>query len=98
MKEMYKIAGISKQAMWSHNRREMGRVSQVSDVVREMNKIRGEHKRMGCRHMYFICKEHTPVGRDAFERIGLENGFRLVRKRKINKPPGASEWKFIQIE
>ncbi len=85
MKELCKIASISKQALWSHNKREDERRSIADQVIAKMVKIRKYHKRMGSRCMYYGCDEPPPVGRDIFERIGLENGFRLKRQRNVYK-------------
>ncbi len=85
MKELYKIAGISKQALWSHNKREQERTCQAGLVISAIRHIRKNHKRMGCRRIYYACKDVSPVGRDLFERVGLENGFRLKRKRNVTK-------------
>jgi len=85
MKEMYAIAGISKQALWSHARREQERMGEVDQVLGIMKSIRKNHKRMGCRRMYYAAKSSSPMGRDRFEQAGLENGFRLQRKRNVCK-------------
>jgi transposase InsO family protein len=85
MKELCKVAGISKQALWSHNKRKRERCLITDLIIGEIEKIRKDHKRMGSRRMYFSCKESIPVGRDIFERTGLENGFRLKRLRNIQK-------------
>jgi len=85
MKEFLKIAGISKQALWSHHKREQVRSTVTGQVIAAMEKIREDHKRMGSRLMYYCCEETPPVGRDLFERIGLENGFRLKRVRNVHK-------------
>lgn len=85
MKALCKIVGISKQALWSHKKREQVHCSKIEQVIAAMNQIRKDHKRMGSRRMYFACHEIPPVGRDIFERIGLTNGFRLRRLRNIRK-------------
>jgi len=46
MKELYKIVGISKQALWSHSKREQVRCFKTEQVVAAMNQIRKDHKRM----------------------------------------------------
>jgi putative transposase len=91
MKEMYQAAGISKQALWKHRRREGQVASETGEVVRIMKGIRERHKRMGCRHMYYIGKSVSPVGRDIFERIGLSNGFRVKRIRSVVKTTWAQK-------
>lgn len=85
MKELLKIAGISKQALWGYRKRELVRSFRIAQVIATMNDIRKDHKRMGSRRMYFACIESPPVGRDLFERIGLESGFRLVRMHNVQK-------------
>jgi len=85
MKELYSIAGISKQAIWSHNRREQERMDEVDQVVGIIKNIRKNNKRMGCRRMYYVPTNASSVGRDRFEQIGLENGFRVQRKRNVAK-------------
>ena len=98
MKELCKIAGISKQALWSHNKREQVRCSKTEQVIAAMNQIRKDHKRMGSRRMYFACNEIPPVGRDIFERIGLEKGFRSNVCEISGKQHGANALKYSQTE
>lgn len=85
MKELHQIAGISKQALWSHNKRQQQRTATEASVVDHIAHIRKEHPRMGCRRMYYFDREFSLVGRDAFEKIGLENGFRLKRRRNARR-------------
>lgn len=85
MKDLHTIAGITKQALWKYKKRQERVINTTRQVVETMNDIRKRHKRMGSRHMYFTCKEIQPVGRDAFEQIGLANGFRVKRKRNVIK-------------
>lgn len=81
MKELYQFAGISKQGLWKHQRRQVYRNTIAEQCVSMMNKTRVNHKRMGCRAMYYAAVEKPPVGRDIFEEIGLSNGFRVKRKK-----------------
>lgn len=81
MKELYQIAGISKQGLWKHQRRRGYRNTITEQCVSIMNKTRVNHKRMGCRAMYYAAEQTPPVGRDIFEEIGLSNGFRIKRKK-----------------
>jgi len=85
MKDLYAVAGITKQALWKHKKRQEIVDSTTRQIVEKIKDIRKRHKRMGCRHMYFACNETLPVGRDAFEQIGLANGFRVKRKRNAMK-------------
>jgi len=85
MKDLYTVAGITKQALWKHKKRQEIVYNTTRGIVEKIKDIRKRHKRMGCRHMYFACNEPLPVGRDAFEQIGLANGFRVKRKRNVMK-------------
>jgi transposase InsO family protein len=85
MKDLYAVAGITKQALWKHKKRQEIVDNTTRQIVKKIKDIRKRHKRMGCRHMYFACNETLPVGRDAFEQIGLANGFRVKRKRNAMK-------------
>lgn len=85
MKDMYAIAGISKQALWKHNKRQE-EVAWISGKVVDMIKgVRKNHKRMGCRRIYYTSKKPLPIGRDLFEQIGFANGFKLKLKRNVMK-------------
>jgi len=82
---MYTVAGISKQALWKHNKRqeEVSRINgEVVDMIRD---IRTRHKRMGCRRIYYTVHDRLPIGRDLFEQIGFANGFKLKFKRNVMK-------------
>ena len=85
MKELYQITGISKQAMWSHNKRQEIQMKIEEQVIDMIKDIRKDHKRMGCRRMHYACKDSPPVGRDSFEHIAFKNGYRLKRKRNVIK-------------
>jgi hypothetical protein len=85
MKDLYAVAGISKQALWKYRERE-GKMKQIiENAVGIMKGIRTRHKRMGCRSMYFANQKPIDVGRDIFEQIGFANGFKLHLKRNKQK-------------
>lgn len=80
MKELYSVAGISKQALWKYNERQAKVRGITEDIVKIMKDIRIRHKRMGCRSMYYTSQKPIPIGRDIFEEIGFANGFKLHHK------------------
>jgi putative transposase len=80
MKELYIVAGISKQALWKYNERQDKVRGITEDIVKIIKDIRVRHKRMGCRSMYYANQQPIPVGRDIFEKIGFANGFKLNHK------------------
>ena len=85
MKDMYIIAGISKQALWQHRKRQEEMALITSEVVTMIEDVRINHKRMGCRRIYYTSKKPLPIGRDLFEQIGFANGFKLKLKRNVMK-------------
>ena len=85
MKDLYSVAGLSKQALWKYKVRQERTRQVVTQMVKVMGQIRKSHKRMGSRSMYYTWTEPLPVGRDIFEQIGLSNGFRVKRRRNVHK-------------
>lgn len=85
MKALLIVAEISKQAMWKYRQGELTNHQVVVQAVGLINETRKNHKRMGCRTMYFRWKHLFPLGRDAFERIGFLNGYKLKIKRNMKK-------------
>lgn len=85
MKDLYNIAGISKQALWQHNKCQEEASRIVSKVVGLIEKTRVNHKRMGCRRIYYTAQGLLPVGRDLFEQIGFANGYKLKIKKNVMK-------------
>ena len=81
MKDLYSVAGISKQGLWKYREREEKMKQIIQDTVGIMKDIRIRHKRMGCRSMYYANQRPIAVGRDIFEQIGFANGFKLHLKR-----------------
>jgi transposase InsO family protein len=81
MKDLYTVAGISKQALWKFREREERKKQIIEEIVGVMKDIRSRHKRMGCRSMYYANRKPISVGRDIFEQIGFANGFKLHLKR-----------------
>jgi putative transposase len=85
MKELYSVAGITKQSLWKHRKYQERTIFQVDQVIKAIEKKRKDHRKMGVRSLFYMVKEESPVGRDIFERIGLSNGFRIKRTRSIIK-------------
>lgn len=85
MKDLLSIVGLSKQGFWKHNRREEKKQAIADDVIAIINEKRKNHKRMGCRSIYYSCAEPVPVGRDIFEKIGFANGYKLRKKPNVVK-------------
>lgn len=81
MKDLLELAGLSKQALWKAQRRELNMSDKIAQSLAIIQRIRRRHKRMGCRSIYDMSQKDSPVGRDKFIEIGLANGYRLKRRR-----------------
>lgn len=84
MKDLYSIAGISKQALHQSRIRNESKLNITQQVKAECSVIRKNHPRMSCRRMYTRIKKPLGIGRDIFEQIGFANGFkvRVIRNKK----------------
>jgi transposase InsO family protein len=76
MKDVYEMAGISKQAVHQHRTREVQAAYKVNEIFEQASKIRMAHPGSGCRKMALdmVCKGW---GRDKIENLLLYNGYRI---------------------
>ena len=76
MKDVYEVAGITKQALHQHRIRELQRGTKAYEFFEQADKIREEHPKAGCRKMALdlSCKGW---GRDKTEQLLLRNGYRV---------------------
>lgn len=85
MKDLFNLIGLSRQALWKYNKREAYKRELIAHTIVMIKKIRKRHKRMSCRAIHAVASIQPMVGRDRFEAIGLENGYRLKRRRNKRK-------------
>ena len=85
MKDMYAIAGISKQALWKDNKRQEEWDRIISATVDKIKEVRKHHKRMSCRKIYYTVEVPLSIGRDRFEQICFANGFKIKLRRNKMK-------------
>ena len=85
--DLYACAGVSKQSMYKYRKAEERHYKQEVLVVAAMQKMRKSHRKMSSRKVYCNQKEafNIEVGRDKFEAIAFENGYRVKRKRQVQK-------------
>jgi putative transposase len=79
MKDIQLVAGVTKQALYKHNKKQGERSLLVSSVFESVDRIREEHPMMGCRSIYDIIKPIS-LGRDKLESLLLNNGYRVRYK------------------
>lgn len=76
MKQVYEVAGLSKQALHQYRIRELHKADKANQFFEQANEMRKEHPKAGCRKMALdmVCKGW---GRDKIERLLLINGYRV---------------------
>ena len=80
MKDLFSAYGMSKQNFYQRLARLDHRLEEEEQLFHLVHKVRKDHPRMSARTMYRLIQPQT-IGRDKFERLCLENGFR-VKKQK----------------
>jgi putative transposase len=76
MNSLYKIAGLTKQALHQYETRQSHMQLQGETILTLATEIRKEHPKMGCRKMYYLMDPDC-WGRDSFENLLLKNGYRV---------------------
>ena len=82
---LYQMLGITKQAHFKDRVRLAGKQLAAQRALTASASIRKSHPMMGCRKMYHMVGDDLPIGRDRFERILLEHGFRVRFPRNYVK-------------
>ena len=80
MKDLISAFSMSKQNFYQRLAKLDHRSEEEEQLFHLVHKVRKDHPRMSARTMYRMIQPQT-IGRDKFERLCLENGFR-VKKQK----------------
>lgn len=76
---LYEAAGISRQAVWEHFRREAEELALIRRVLGQVDQRRSEHPGEGLEKLYWQLAPEG-MGRDKFCRIFGQLGYRLRRR------------------
>jgi putative transposase len=89
--DVYRVAGISKQAVHKRRIRRLQKANQAIKIFERADEIRKEHPKVGCRKM---ARQLTVRGwgRDKIEEVLLDNGYR-VKYRRLYKRTTYSQHK-----
>lgn len=80
MKDLYSAYGMSKQNFHQRLDKLNHRSDEEGQLLYLVQQVRKDHPRMSARTMYkMICPQ--TLGRDKFERLCLDNGFRVKRQK-----------------
>lgn len=85
MKELYSIAGLSKQGHYRDVEKLKKRDSLIALSLDLAHQIRIDHPGIGCRKIHHALKDEVPVGRDVFEGILLNHGFRVRQPKNFTR-------------
>ena len=89
LRDVYEVAGISRQALHQHRIRELSKAKQAYEFFEQADKIREAHPRAGCRKMALDLRSKG-WGRDKTEQFLLQSGYR------INYPPNYKRTTYAQ--
>lgn len=90
MQDLYNMIGISKQGFYK-KLNELERKEKInSNIITLAKELRKEHRRMGCRKMYYELQSFG-MGRDKVEQLLLSNGFRVPRRRNFTRTTYAGD-------
>lgn len=85
MKDLYSVAGITRQGYHKYLHRSVEPIALEMKVVERIEAERKKHRQMGCRKIYVKAADQFCIGRDRFERIGFKYGYKVQRKRSPRK-------------
>jgi len=78
LNEVYAAAGISKQGVWDHFRRERRELAMIRRVIAQVDDRRAEHPGEGLEKLYWHIQPDE-LGRDKFCRIFMQLGYGVRR-------------------
>lgn len=90
MEDIYAMAGITKQGFYGRLSRAKNLFAKEGTIIEMAREIRVDHKKMGCRKIFDEIKP-CGLGRDRTERVLLDSGFRIPRKRNHQRTTYAGE-------
>jgi putative transposase len=87
---MYKVIGISKQAVFKYNKKELLYEKKIMLLMTEVELIREEHPGCGLEKMYYMLQPAF-IGRDTFIELFMNLGFRVRKFKNYKRTTFSSE-------
>lgn len=84
MNQLYKVVGISKQAVHKSAKRQEILDHKVQILLHEADQLRSEHPGCGIEKMYYTLKPDF-IGRDRFIALFMELGFRIQQHKNYRR-------------
>jgi transposase-like protein len=89
MNQLYKVVGVSKQAVNQYSKRQVLFDKNVQNLIIEAEELRAEHPGCGVEKMYNTLKPDF-IGRDRFIDLFMSLGFRIKKKKNYRRTTYAS--------
>lgn len=89
MNQLYKVIGMSKQAVSQYSKRQSLFDKKVENLIIEAEELRKEHPGCGVEKMYNTLKPDF-IGRDRFVDLFMDLGFRIKKKKNYRRTTYAS--------
>jgi len=93
---LYKEVGISKQAVHKYRKKSSSFELEVSQIQIQADKLREEHGGCGIRKMYHALQPEF-IGRDKFERLMMEKGYRVKRPKNYIRTTIPTHYKYPNL-
>jgi putative transposase len=90
MSKLYKVVGISKQAVFSENKKSIEYENKLIALLEQVELLREEHPGCGLEKMYYTLQPDF-LGRDAFIEIFMDLGFRVRRAKNFKRTTYSSD-------
>lgn len=78
---LYRVAGLSKQAVWEHFKREQAQLGLVRSLLKQVDARRAEHPGEGLQALYWQLQPEG-IGRDKFCALLAQLGYKLRPPRR----------------
>ena len=84
MNQLYKVVGVSKQAVNQYSKRQVLFDKNVQNLIIEAEELRAEHPGCGVEKMYYTLRPNF-IGRDRFIALFMDLGFRIKRHKNYRR-------------
>jgi putative transposase len=84
LNELYRVLGISKQAVHQYDKRQAILDNRIIDLIAEADELRAEHPGCGVEKMYYTLRPDF-IGRDRFIEAFMELGYRVRRIKNYHR-------------
>ena len=96
MNSICNIAGVSKQSVHQHNKRQVVFESKLHDLMLEVDLLRREHPGCGVEKMYYTLQPDW-LGRDKFIEIFMDLGYRVKNHKNYIRTTIAAHFKYPNL-